>query len=120
MKRTTLNHTYGGRSTAKRKLEKEQAAEAAQVRSEESRKFRELHTKRLDLALWKGGGALAEMLVFSERLLRIAGERLTPTISEAQERRVRAQCLGVANYYRALDAHHPEMDAVDCATIAAV
>ena len=119
MKRTTLNHTYGGRSTAKRKLEKEQAAEAAQVRSEESRKFRELHTKRLDLALWKGGGALAEMLVFSERLLRIAGEGLTPIISEAQERRVRAQCLGVANYYRVLDLHHPEVEAVDCAAIAA-
>ena len=60
-----------------------------------------------------------EMLVFSERLLRIAGEGSTPIISEAQERRVRAQCLGVANYYRVLDLHHPEVEAVDCAAIAA-
>ena len=105
-----MNHAYGGRQTAKRRLEKEQAAEAAEERSEKSRQFRNHHIKRLDAALLKGGEALSDLLVWSARLVRIAGEGGKPFMSEVQERRVRMQCLSVANYYRVLGLHYPEVE----------
>ena len=71
VRRTVMNHAYGGRQTAKRRLEKEQAAEAAEERSEKSRQFRNHHIKRLDAALLKGGEALSALLVWSERLAKL-------------------------------------------------
>ena len=121
MNRVTLNHNNSGaRLAAKRKYQKEKKAAAAEERWEESKKFRDYHIQRLDAALLEGGEALAGLVVWSDRLVRIAGEGAVPLMSVAQERRVREQALSVANYFRVIDIHYPAKELVDCAAIAAV
>ena len=112
-KRRAMNHRAGGGSEKKRAISEALRAENAELRAAGAAGFRKRHEDILDNALQCGGKALEAMLVMSERL-----ERLGSGMSEAQERRVRAQCQAVSNFYRALDDHYPTKEIIECAEIA--
>ena len=113
-----MNHRAGGGGEAKIERKRQKRAEAAEQRTEESKQFRDKHIRRLDEAQRQGGVVLSAMLIFSERLKRIAGDGASPAMSDAQERRVRAQCLAVASFYRALNLHYPKKSLMECVAIA--
>ena len=98
--RRPMNHKHGGRSNAKRALEKALAAKQALERQSACKAYRDEHIARLDDAVAQND--FSDMLLFSERLQRIAGEDESPIMSEAQEIRVRNQCIAVANYFECL------------------
>ena len=118
-KSRAVHHGRGGGSVAKNQVKRQKRAEAAEQRVEESAEFRAKHIRRLDEAQRQGGVVLSSMLIFSDRLKKIAGGGdAEVAMSDAQERRVRAQCLAVASFYRALTAYYPEKSLIECAAIA--